>query len=93
MPINNPDTIINWRKAKFYTVLDIANSPLKDLLIEEMKKLNGATSNMANKENPFSEPFPKGRNLGMNQGIDKKEEETEALVIKNEEEKINPFTN
>ena len=103
LPAYNPDEVINWRKAKFFTVMDIPNSPLKEIVLEEMKKFqnntNGGVVNVNNnKENPFSAPFPsnfpKGRNVQGAATLEKKEDpENEALVSKNEEEKLNPFTN
>ncbi|EAR94605.2 DHHC zinc finger protein (macronuclear) [Tetrahymena thermophila SB210] len=33
-----PEKYINWRTKKFYTVVDIPNSPLREMAIAEMKK-------------------------------------------------------
>lgn len=103
-PINHPESILNWRRAKFFTVMDIPNSPLKDVLIEELKKAQNFEKernlNFIQKENPFSAPFsnnnaPKARIIADENKTsnERKEPEEEALVTKSEEEKINPFTN
>lgn len=97
-PMNHPESVINWRKAKFFTVMDIPNSPLKDVLIEELKKAQ-SNLNAMQKENPFSAPFsinaPKARIIADEKKItnEKTEPEEEVLVAKSEEEKLNPFTN
>ena len=95
--------IINWRKVKFFTVMDIPNAPLRKLILEEFKKVNnGALIKENQKENPFSAPynatnFHKEKESGniesLNEMGKREEQETEGLVSKNEEEKLNPFTN
>jgi len=105
LPMINPETIINWRKAKIFTVLDIANSPLRVLLLEEMKKMqpnqNFNNNNNINnnggmvinkKENPFETPFQGGVQMKSKEMEKAEETEKEVLVVKVEESN-NPFTN
>ncbi len=100
LPAYNLENILNWRKVKFFTVMDIPNAPLRNLLIEEFKKVNNGDLIKNNqKENPFSAPYSeklqreRGNIEVLNEMGKREEPETEGLVSKNEEEKLNPFTN
>lgn len=100
LPISHPDVdaVINWRKIKIFSVMDIPNSPLKEILMEEFKKTQNGDIKLPNqKDNPFSAPFPnymKGRNLEANkEEVKRVDSEETGLMVKTEEERANPFTN
>ena len=81
LPINNPEAILNWRKMKIFTVLDIPNSPLREVLLEEMRKMsnNPNINNPAN-NNPFNNNPNNNNNIIIN---------PQTQVIMNKKE--NPF--
>lgn len=91
----SPDSVMNWRKVKVFTVLDIPNSPIRELVLEEMNKMNKINNTgplISKKENPFEAPFQGGVQMKQKDPEKSEDTEKEALVSKVEEPN-NPFTN
>lgn len=86
LPLNNPETIINWRKMKIFTVLDIPNSPLREVLLEEMRKMNINPNFNANMNNN-----PRFNNANNNNGIGMNNNPQNTGGMMNKKE--NPFEN